>query len=204
MLSDLAEVEKALKPWVQVPSSKLYLVSRLLGLDEGLGKGLPLRGNLSVPIRISTAEPLKNESEEKVSNSFIPIFVLVEKKSVSYKLDCKDLTGGAPRTIWVTNGIANSACNLLCTLIMSWLEGSHRPFQTLTYFPFLMLLRGQRRLALPLFYRWENWDLRRSCALPRSSHKPMCYPICCSWLQTLLEPKWGSFSFFKKKFFFFF
>lgn len=61
-------------------------------------------------------------------------------------------------TIWVTNGIANSSYHLLCTLIMSWFEGSHRPFQTLTYFPSLTFWRGQRRLTCPLFHRWENWD----------------------------------------------
>lgn len=61
-------------------------------------------------------------------------------------------------TIWVTNGIANSSYHLLCTLIMSWFEGSHRPFQTLTYFPSLTFWRGQRRLTCPLFHRWKNWD----------------------------------------------
>lgn len=95
-------------------------------------------------------------------------------------LTYKDLTGGTPSTIWATNGIANSSCNLLCTLIMSWLEGSHRAFQTLTYFSLLMLLRGQRRSALPLFYRWENWDLRSLCVLPGSPWKLACYPVCCS------------------------
>lgn len=106
-------------------------------------------------------------------------------------LTYKDLTRGAPCTIWVTNGIANSPCNLLCTLIMSWLQGSHRPFQTLTYFPLLTLLRGQRRLVLPLLHRWENGDLRGLCILPRSPSKPMHCSIHDSQIQTLLEPTQG-------------
>lgn len=99
-------------------------------------------------------------------------------------LTYKDLTGGAPRTVWVTNGIANSPCNLLCTLIMPWLQGSHRPFQTLTYLPLLTLLRGQRSLALPLLHRWENGDLRGLRSLPRSPGKPVCYSIHGSQIDT--------------------
>ena len=116
----------------------------------------------------------------------------MKKQVCITSLTYKDLTGGAPCTIWVTNGIANSAYNLLCTLIMSWLTGSHSPFQTLTYFSLLMLLRGQRRLALPLFHRWRNWDLRRLCILPRSPGKPISYLIPCSLLKILLEPTQGN------------
>lgn len=109
-------------------------------------------------------------------------------------LTSKDLTGGVPCTIWVANGIANTACNLLCALIMSWLTGSPRPFQTLTYFPLLILPRGQRMLGLTLCYRWENWDLRRLCILPRSLRKAICYLILSSLLKIPREPTQGNVS----------
>ena len=65
LLSDSVKVTKVLKPWVQAPSSQFDLVSKILGLDEGIGQGVPRGGNLSVPIRISTAQPFKNEAQEE-------------------------------------------------------------------------------------------------------------------------------------------
>ena len=146
---------------------------------KGLGQNEPRRRDLSVRIRISTAKPFKNQSKEREFStpSFPFLFWNTHTHTHTHNQVCitsltsKDLTGGAPCTIWVANGIANTACNLLCALIMSWLTGSPRPFQTLTYFPLLILPRGQRMLALTLCCRWENWDLRRLCILPRSLRK---------------------------------
>lgn len=61
-LSDLAKVTEALGPGSRF---QISLVSRIPGLDEGIGQGTPRGWNLSVPIRISMAEHFKNESEKK-------------------------------------------------------------------------------------------------------------------------------------------
>ena len=152
---------------------------------KGLGQNEPRGRDLSVCIRISTAQPFKNQSKEREFSTLSFPFMFWKKKKkrqvCTTSLTYKDLTGGAPCTIWVTNGIANSACNLLCALIISWLTGSPRPFQTLTYFSLLILPRGQRMLALTLCYRWENWDLRRLCISPRSLRKAICYLILSCW-----------------------
>lgn len=162
---------------------------------KGLGQSEPRGWDLSVCIRISTAKPFKNQSKEREFSTLSFPFLLWKKRQVCItSLTYKDLTGGAPCTVWVTNGIANSACNLLCALIMSWLTGSPRPFQTLTYFPLLILPRGQRMLALTLCYRWENWDLRKLCILPRSLRKAICYLILPSLLKIPRELTQGNVS----------
>ena len=193
MLSDLAKVIKVLRPWVWLPSSKLYLVSRLGGdLARGSGQGVPMERNLSVPIRISITEHFKSESKKKEYLTLLIPFLSWWKGKCVLQTQLTRFWQEEPFTIWVTNGIANSSCDLLCSLIISWLKESHRPFQTLTYFPCLMLLRGQRRVAFPLCYGWENGGLGRLCFLSRSPHKHMCCPIHCSQLQTLLKTTQGN------------
>lgn len=124
-----------------------------------------LKRNLPVPI-ISPAEFFENVCRTQGVQFFCSVFILVNKTSVCWKLALQEFDSRSSCTIWVTNGMANSSSHLLCTLIMSWFAGSHRPFQTLTDFPSLTFWRGQRRLACPLFYRWENRDLKRMDELP--------------------------------------
>lgn len=147
MLRDLAKVTKVLKPWAQFPSSKLSLVSRLLGLNEGIRAGCSYgKGPVSTHKNFHDRTFQKWVQRERVPDPPISIFVLVKTQVCLTSLTSKHLPGRAHCTVWVSNGIANSPCNSPCTLMMSWLEESHRPFQTLTYFSLSMLLRGQRRL----------------------------------------------------------
>lgn len=120
---------------------------------------------------------------------------------------CKPGIQGTPSPIWVTNGMVNSACNLLCALIKSRLEGFHWPFQTVAYLSLLTFLRSQRRLTLPLLYRWENWDLHKVKHLtkvtlranmvsdlmlpatdtPRSHTGEFCPGLFSSWPRTFIK-----------------
>lgn len=170
MLRNLTTVTKVLKSRLWVPSSKPYLISGLQGLSEGTGAKCTCEREPVCAHKDFYCKTFLKMSPMRVSNSCVSIFVLMNKASAHYKPNL-DLTGGASCTIWVTNGIANSSCNLLCTLIMSWLQGSRRPFQTLTYFPLFTFWRGQKRLAFFLFCGWEDWDLKRVCILPKLPQK---------------------------------
>lgn len=66
--------------------------------------------------------------------SFQLIFCPGKKASVCYKPDLQGFDRRNLFTIWVTNGIANSSCNLLCTLIMSWLKGFTQTFPNINLF----------------------------------------------------------------------
>lgn len=118
---------------------------------------------------------------KRVPDPSISIFVLVKTQVCPISLPSKDLPGRDHCTVWVTNGMANSPCNSPCTLMMSWLEGSHRPFQTLTYLlPPPNTSKGSEKVSVPFVLQMRKLRPKTSMRLPRSPLRQMCSPVHCS------------------------